>query len=75
LGAAVAAPSPVELAIVSLEEAKTQTEPTPVPVTRKTRLSGTLDRFPDAGTADAVIVDLLMMRYMCMQVVKPTPVM
>ena len=61
MAATVAAPFPVALALVALEGAKTQTEPTAVPVTRKMRLSATLDKFPDAGTADVVIVDLSMM--------------
>ena len=74
LAATVAAPFPVARAIVALEGAKTQTEPKTVPMTTKVRLSATLDKFPDAGTADVVIVDLWMMSYMCMQVVTATPV-
>ena len=75
MAAAVAAPFPVERGIAALVGAKTQTEPTAVPVTTKMRLSAALDKFQDAGTAVAVIVELLMMSYMCMQVQTLTSVL
>jgi len=75
MAAAVAAPFPVERGIVALEGVKTQTEPTAVPVTKKMRLRAELDKCLDASTADAVIVEMLMMSYMCVQVVMPMAVM
>ena len=75
MAAAVAAPFPVERGIVALEGAKTQTEPTAVPVTKKMRFRAALDKFPDAGTADAVIMELLWMSYMSVQVMMPMAVM
>jgi len=75
MAAAVAAPFPVERGIVALEGAKTQTEPTAVPVTKKMRLSAELDKFSDASTADAVIVEMLLMSYMSVLVVMPMAVM
>jgi len=61
MAAAVVAPFSVEGGTVALEGARTQTEPKAVPVTKKMRLRAALDKFPDAGTADAVIVELLWM--------------
>jgi len=74
MAATVAAPFAVARAIVALEGAKTQTEPTAVPVTTRMRLSATLDKFAHGTRADVVIVDLWMMSYMCMQVVTATTI-
>jgi len=74
MAAAVTAPFPVERGIAALVGAKTQTEPTAMPMRTKMRSSVALDTFPDAGTTVAVIVELLTMSYMCMQVETPTSV-